>query len=97
MEARKTHREGEVLHGVKAQAGERFMSFKVTLTASPLAITFAGQGLPDMKDTAYRVAIHSEGNVGNLDESTLATTGFSILGGTGAEVAHVWVHGDVVE
>lgn len=97
MEARITHREGEVLHGIKAQDGQRFFSFKVTLTASPLAITFAGQSLPNMKDTAYRVAIHSEGNVGNLDESTIATTGFSILGGTGAEIAHVWVHGNVEE
>lgn len=97
MLARQTTRDGEVLQGVKAQAGEKFMSFRVTLTGTPLAITFAQLGLPNMQDTDYRVLIHEETKVGVLDHSTLATTGFSILGGTGAEVAHVWVHGNVDE
>lgn len=92
-EGRQTHRSGEALSGVEAQAGQRFFSFKKTATASPLAITFAGEGLPDMDDVNYRVMVHDEGLGLSVDESTIATTGFSILGGTGAEVAHIWVHG----
>ncbi|MBT8428382.1 MAG: hypothetical protein KJN79_00575 [Gammaproteobacteria bacterium] len=96
-EGRKTNRAGEALSGIKAQAGQRFFSFKKTLTADPLAVLFADEGLPDMDDVAYRVFIHGETDVGNVDESTIATTGFSILGGTGAEVAHILVHGAVAE
>lgn len=97
MVARNTTKTDEVLHGVEAQVNERFFSFKKVLTASPLAITFAAEGLPDMKDPDYRVLVHDETQVGSVDESTIATTGFSILGGTGAEVAHIWIHGNVQE
>lgn len=91
---RQTNREGEALSGIVAQAGQKFFSFKKTATASPLAITFAGEGLPDMANTSYRVFVHNEGLNLKVDESTIATTGFSILGGTGAEVAHILVHGE---
>lgn len=91
---KQTHRDGEALSGVVAQAGQRFFSFKKVATASPLAITFAGEGLPNMADVDYRVLVHDEGLGLSVDESTIATTGFSILGGTGAEVAHIFVHGE---
>lgn len=101
MEPRITHREGEVLHGVKAQAGERFMSFKVTLGGSPHSVSFEALGLPNMKDTDYRVFPFGEhaalGPVTSVDESTIATTGFDIINGAAAEVAHVLVHGNVDE
>jgi hypothetical protein len=101
MTARNTTRDDEVLHGIKAQINERFFSFKVTLTGSPLAITFAGESLPDMKDADYRVQLSGElpslGDTCYVDESTISTTGFSVVGGTGAEVAHLFVHGNVDE
>lgn len=93
-EGRQTHRDGEALSGIKAQAGQRFFSFKKVATASPLAIVFADEGLPNMADAAYRVFVHDEGLGVSVDESTIAATGFSILGGTGAEVAHILVHGE---
>jgi len=99
---RDTTRSGEVLSGVNAQAGQKFMSFKITLTASPKVITFAGQGLPNMADNAYRVVVGGEmavtmGDNLYVDESTITPEGFSIVGGTGAEIAHVWIHGNVAE
>lgn len=102
MQGRETTREGEALQGVKAQAGERFQSFKHILAASPEAITFAEHGLPDMQDANYRVLLQGEmavslGDGVYVDETTIAATGFSIVGGTGAEVAHVFVHGLVQE
>lgn len=97
MEGRKTHREGEALSGVKQQAGHRLMGFTVVCAASPQAVTFAGLGLPDMEDTDYEVVVHDEGLGLSVDESTKETTGFSILGGTGAEVANVLVWGNVAD
>lgn len=97
MEGRKTHRDSEALSGVKAQPGDRFMSFLVTAAANPQAVVFSDLGLPDMEDTTYVVLVHDEGLGLSVDESTKATTGFSILGGTGAEVANVLVIGDVAE
>lgn len=97
MEARKTHREGEVLSGVKAQAGERFMTFEVTCAADPQPVTFEGLGLPNMKDADYRVLLHEETLTVAVDHSTKATSGFNIINGTGAEVAVVMVHGNVEE
>ena len=102
---RQTNRSGEVLHGVKAQAGERFMSFKHVLAASPEAITFAEHGLPDMVDLDYRVILTGEFATAQgltaagtyVDESTITRQGFSIVGGTGAEVAHLLIHGNVAE
>jgi hypothetical protein len=105
MQGRQTTRSGEALNGVVAQAGEKFMSFKHTLATSPEAITFAEKGLPDMLDTAYRVMLTGEFATAQgltttgtyVDESTITKTGFSIVGGTGAEVAHVLIHGNVDE
>lgn len=102
MEARETHRSGEVLKGVKAQKGEKIMSFKHTFAGAADAVTFAQYGLPDMADTAYRVMLQgefteSQGDAICIDESSIATTGFSFVGGTATEIAHIWVHGNVVE
>lgn len=97
MEGRKTHRDAEALSGVKAQAGDRFMTFEVTLASDPEPVLFAGLGLPDMEDAEYRVLLHEETLVAAVDHSTKAKTGFNIINGTGAEVAVVMVHGDVAE
>lgn len=97
MEARKTHRDSEALSGVKAQPGDRFMSFLVTAAADPQPVVFSELGLPDMEETGYVVIVHDEGLGLAVDESTKATTGFNILNGTGAEVANVLVIGDVAE
>ncbi len=97
MEGRKTHRDAEALSGVKAQAGDRFMSMLVVAAADPQPVLFAGLGLPDMEDAEYRVMIHNETLVLAVDESTKSKTGFNIINGTGAEIANVWVHGNVAE
>ena len=102
MTGRKTTRPGEALMGIKSQAGEKLVSFKHTLAADPEAVTFAEHGLPDMLDADYRVWLGGEmaaslGDGVYVDESTIAKTGFSIVGGTGAEIAHVFVHGNVAE
>ena len=102
MTARETHRPGEVLKGVKAQAGQKFMSFKHTHVGAADAVLFATYGLPNMKDTDYRIlpageSTESAGDAISVDESSIATTGFSFVGGTASEVTHVFVHGNVDE
>ena len=102
QQGRQTTRAGEVLNGVEAQAGEKFLSFKHTLAADPEAITFAEHDLPDMLDADYRVFLQGEmavglGDAAYVDESTITKAGFSIVGGTGAEVAHIQIHGNVDE
>lgn len=101
-EGRETSRDGESMKGIKSQAAERFFSLKVTLTASPLTVTFATRGLPNMQDALYRVFLQGETavSVGDgvyVDESATTKTSFVIVGGTGAEVAHVLIHGNVDE
>jgi len=102
MQARETTRSGEVLKGVKAQAGEKFMSFKHTFVGAADAVTFEQYGLPNMKDVDYRIMLQgefteSQGDAISIDESSIATTGFSFVGGTAAEIAHIWIHGNVDE
>jgi len=102
MTARETSREDEVLMGVKAQAGQKIMSFKHTHAGAADAVLFATYGLPDMKDTEYRILITGEstesaGDAISVDESSIALTGFSFVGGTAAEISHVFVHGNVDE
>jgi hypothetical protein len=102
MEARETHREGEVLKGVKAQAGEKFMSFKHTHAGAADAVLFDTYGLPDMADADYRIFLQgesteSQGDAISIDESTIAKTGFSFVGGTASEISHILVHGNVQE
>ena len=102
MQQRETHREGEVLKGVKAQSGEKFMSFIHTHVGAADAVLFATYGLPDMKDTDYRILMTGEstqsaGNIIAIDHSSKATTGFSFIGGTAAEFSNVLVHGNVDE
>lgn len=97
MSARETSREGEVLKGVKAQKGQKFATFEITCAADPQAVNFAALGLPNMKDTAYRVLLHEETLTVAVDYSTKAKTGFNIINGTGAEVAVCLIHGNVDE
>ena len=102
MQGRETTRSGEVLKGVKAQAGEKFMSFKHTFAGAADAVLFDTYGLPNMKDADYRIFLQgefteSQGDAISIDESTIATTGFSFVGGTASEIAHILVHGNVDE
>jgi hypothetical protein len=102
MEARVTTRVGEVLKGVKAQQGQKFMSFKHTFAGAADAVLFSTYGLPNMLNADYRIMLQgefteSQGDAINIDESTIATTGFSFTGGTATEIAHIWIHGDVDE
>jgi hypothetical protein len=102
MSARETSRKGEVLKGVKAQADEKFMSFKHTHAGATDAVLFNTYGLPDMADVDYRIFLQSEstesqGDAISIDESSLALTGFSFIGGTATEISHILVHGNVNE
>ena len=102
MEARETSRSGEVLKGVKAQAGQKFMSFTHTHVGSADAVLFASYGLPNMKNTTYQIFMESEstGSIGDalsIDYSSKAETGFSFVGGTASEVSHILVIGEVDE
>lgn len=102
MTARETSREGEVLKGVKAQAGQKFFSFEHIFAGATDAVLFATYGMPNMKDTDYRIFLEgefteSQGNVISIDYSSKAATGFSFIGGTAAEIAHIMVHGNVDE
>jgi hypothetical protein len=102
MQARETNREGEALKGVLAQAGEKFMSFKHTHAGATDAVLFATYGLPNMKDVDYRIFLQgemteSQGDACAIDESSIAETGFSFIGGTAAEISHILVHGNVDE
>jgi hypothetical protein len=75
MQGRQTHRAGEALSGVKAQAGQKMMTFEVTCAADPQAVLFESLGLPDMRDTDYRVLLHEETLTVAVDHSTKATEG----------------------
>jgi hypothetical protein len=102
MQGRETNRSGEALKGVKAQAGEKFMSFKHTHVGAADAVLFSDYGLPNMADALYRIFLQGEstesiGDALSIDESSIAKTGFSFVGGTAAEVSHILVHGNVDE
>lgn len=62
--------------------------------ASPFTVTLADEGLSDMAGTDYVVIVGGE-TVGavTVDQSTLATTGFDLLGGADTEVLHVLIVG----
>lgn len=77
-------------------AGVGIQSFLVVSGGGPDAVTFAALGLPDMHDTAYVVLVGGEtAGAVSVDESTKATTGFSILGGVSSEVLNVLVVGRI--
>ena len=99
MAARITQRKDEVKHGVKAKVNDKLFSFKVTQSgAAPLVVNFAALGLPNMKDTDYRILPTGETAARTtVDESTIAKTGFNILGGADTEVHHIWIDGQVDE
>ena len=95
MVTRDTHRrQEEIAKAPAAMVGEELMTFSVTLAGDPEVVTFGAQGLPDMEDELYRVAIHGEG-AGKLDESTKAAGGFDIIGGAPGDVCHCFIHGKV--
>jgi hypothetical protein len=97
MMTRDTHRAGEEVSKIQSELiGEEIMSCKETLASSSHAFTFSGAGLPDMADVNYRVFLDGEtASRITVDESTIATTGFTILNGASAEVAHIMVQGKV--
>jgi hypothetical protein len=92
---RTTHRATELITG--AGAGNLgIMSLKITSDGTPDPVVFRDHGLPDMADDQYRIFLAGE-TVAALkpDESTIATTGFSVIGGGNTEVIHVMVHGKI--
>lgn len=92
---RDTHRQGEeVAKAPAAMVDEELQSAKVTLAGTPESVTFSGMGLEDMADNQYRVVVGGE-TAATVDESTLTTVGFDIIGGSASDVAHVFVHGKV--
>lgn len=94
---RDTHRAGEqISKAPDAMVGQELQTAKVVLSGASHAFTFAGAGLVNMKDVAYRVAIHGEfAAPTRVDESTITETGFTIIGGAASEVAHVFIHGKI--
>jgi len=95
MTTRDTHRQGEeVSKAPSAMVDEELQSAKHTQVGATDALTFAALGLEDMEDTNYRVVVGGE-TAATVDESSIATTGFSLVGGGAAEVAHIWVHGKI--
>jgi hypothetical protein len=64
--------------------------------AAPCVVSFAAEGMSDMADTSYVVIVGGEtAAAATVDQSTIATTGFNIIGGADTEVLHVVVIGRV--
>jgi len=77
-----------------ASGGISFQTKKITLGGSPHTVTFASLGMKDMEDSSYLVLVGGETvALTKVDESTITTAGFDILGGGATEVAHVLVVG----
>lgn len=75
----------------------QFARFTQTL-AGPQALLFATLGLKDMADANYVVILGGEtAGVTRPQESTIATTGFTLLGGTVTDVHHILIVGNVAE
>lgn len=76
------------------------MGFSVTSGGTPDAVVFAniyveGEQLPDMATADYQVLVNGEtaADKVSVDESTKATTGFTILNGGAGEILNVVVIG----
>lgn len=95
--SRDTHRSGEeVAKSPAAMLGEELQTAKVTITGSPMTIRFGEIGLEEMKDNAYRVVVGGEfAGAVYADESSIGESGFDLVGGAAAEVAHIWIHGKI--
>jgi len=87
------YQEGIDYISAAGKRGEGVTSFLVTSTGTPDAVVFAELGLPDMETASYVVIAQAEGSTCTVDESTKATTGFSILGASAADVINVIVGG----
>jgi hypothetical protein len=67
---------------------------KITLSGTPHTVTFSDLGMQSMADADYLVLLDGETAARlTVDESTITTLGFDVLGGAAAEVAHVLVVG----
>lgn len=76
--------------------GQSVQSFLVVSGGTPDAVVFADLGLPNMANDTYVVIVNGEtSGATSVDESSKAVTGFSILGGGGAEVLNVLVIGQL--
>lgn len=75
--------------------GKAIQSKQITQSgSSPYSVVFADHGLEDMADTDYTAHVTGEG-AGKLDQSTMATTGFDVIGGSNADVLHITLVGRV--
>jgi hypothetical protein len=96
MSTRDTHRAGEqIVKSPASQVGKEFQSKQITLSgAAPHTINLEAEGLEPMQDVAYAVAVGGETAARvTVDQSTIATTGFDLLGGADTEVVHLLIHG----
>ena len=78
-----------------AKAGVSVQSKQITQAgASPFTVSFSAQGMSDMADTSYTVTVNGETAAAtSVDQSTIATTGFDVIGGADTEVLHIVVIG----
>lgn len=87
-------------HGVEHLAaahkgGVAIQSAQITQAgAAPFSVVLADHGLNDMADTGYVVIVQGETAARvTVDQSTIALTGFDVLGGADTEVLHVMIVG----
>lgn len=75
--------------------GVGMQSFKVTQAgAAPLVVNFETLGLKKMANADYTVLTGGEtAALTTVDESTITTEGFNVLGGADTEVHHITVVG----
>lgn len=95
---RDTHRAGEeIVKAPSEQVGKEFQSVKLTLVgAAPHVVSFRALGLQNMANVNYVAFVDGETAARvTVDESTITTEGFSILGGAATEVVHILVHGAI--
>lgn len=78
-----------------AKAGVGIQVKQITQSgAAPLVVSFSAQGMSDMADTNYVVIAQGETAAAVMvDQSTMAVTGFNVLGGADTEVVHIVVIG----
>jgi hypothetical protein len=62
--------------------------------ASPFPVTFADIGLDNMDDTNYKVFVGGE-TAAQAQQTSYATTGFTLIGGSIGDIIHVLIVGPI--
>lgn len=91
---RVTHRASERIDA-DTIAGKQLYTFKKTLSGSaPHTVTLADHGVPDMLDANYTIHVSGEfAAATSVDESTITSKLFNLIGGANGEIAHITVIG----